>query len=149
MGGFTTIKLKNCSETNIKKQNQALEQFGVARKYRFYSEAEIRLEYAYFRKGKGNFPPHLFPIDRYTATYAQFRKYWSTEALGEAFVPYNGSLNFDSYFGRTSKRAMHNLATYLLCNLSQIKSVDGSFSTFVERCGYGKQAQAELLELDK
>jgi len=149
MGGFTTIKLKNCSEDNIKKQNQALEQFGVARKYRFYSEAEIRLEYAYFRKGKGNFPPHLFPIDRYTATYAEFKKYWNPKALGEAFVPYNGSLNFDCYFGRMSKRAMHNLAAYLYRNSCLIKSVEGSFGTFVERCGWGKEVQAELMKLAK
>jgi hypothetical protein len=149
MGGFTTIKLRNCSESNIEKQNQALKLYGVSRKYRFYSEAEIRLEYEYFKRNDGNYPPHLFPIDRYTATYAEFKKYWSPKALGEVFCPHNGSLNFDCYFGRTSKRAMHNLAAYLFCNMSEIKSVDGSFSTFVERCGYGKKAQAELLELDK
>jgi hypothetical protein len=149
MGGFTQIRLRNCSEENIAKQNEQLKQYGVARRYRFYSEADIRLEYAYFRKGDGNYPGHLFPIDRHTATYAEFKKCWNPKALGEIFCPYNGTLQFDCYFGRTSKRAMHKLAGYLLCNLSQIKTVEGSFSTFVERCGYGKKAQAELMELNK
>jgi hypothetical protein len=148
MGGFTQIRLRNCSEENIKEQNEQLRKYGVAKKYRFYSEAEVREEYEYYLKGDGNYPPHLFPAHKIDS-YEDFKRYWSSEALGEVFVPKFGTLNLDCYFGRTSKRAMHNLAGWLLCNLSQVKSVNGSFSTFVERCGYGKRAQAELMTLEE
>ncbi|MFA5366645.1 MAG: hypothetical protein WC333_02075 [Dehalococcoidia bacterium] len=132
----------------IARENEELKNCGVARRYRFYSNADIRAEYEYYLKGDGNYPPHLFPPHKIN-TFEDFRKYWSPEALGEVFVPKNGTLNLDCYFGRTSKRAMHNIARYLLCNSSKIKSVNGSFSTFVERCGYGKKNQAILMELDK
>ena len=148
MGGFTQIRLRHTSEEVVARENKELRECGVARRYRFYSEADIRFEYEGFVTGDGVFPPHLFPKDK-IKNYADFKRYWSSEALGEVFVPKNGTLNFDCYFGRTSKRAMHNLAKYLLCNQSKIKSVNGSFSTFVERCGYGKKAQAELMTLDK
>jgi hypothetical protein len=147
MGGFTSIKLIDCSEDNIKKQNELLKENGVCRKYRFYSEEDIQFEYNAFVKNVGSFPDHLFPKDK-IKSYEDFKKYWSPEALGEIFVPYNGMLKFDCYFNRTSKRAMNKIAGYLLCNFSQIKSVDGSYSTFVERSGWGKARQKELMTLD-
>ena len=148
MGGFTAIRLHNCSEENIKKQNEQLKECKVAKRYRFYSENDVKKEYEYYKKGDGNYPEHLFPKDK-IRSYNDFKKYWSAEALGEVFVPKFGTLTFDCYFGRTSKRAMHNMAKYLLTNLSQIKSVSGSFSTFVERSGYCEKTQKELLVLDK
>lgn len=147
MGGFTSIKLKDTSISNIRKQNELLDECKVSKKYRFYSEDDVRFEYEGFRNGTGNFPDNLFP-KHLINTYADFKKYWSTEALGKAFVPEFGTLTFDCYFGRTSKRAMHNIAKYLLLNISKIKSTSGSFSTFVERCGYGKKTQKILSELD-
>lgn len=148
MGGFTAIRLNDCSEDNIKKQNEQLKKFGVAKHYRFYSEEFVKEEYEYYLKRQGNFPEHLFPRDKINS-YQDFKKYWSPEALGEVFVPKFGTLKFDCYSGRTSKRAMHNIARYLLNNISQIKSTDGSFSTFVERSGYCAKTQKILFELDK
>lgn len=147
MGGFTTITLKDTSISNIRKQNKSLGECGVSKKYHFYSEDDVRYEYESFRNGIGNFPDHLFP-KHLINTYADFKKYWSTEALGEVFVPRYGTLTLDVYFGRTSARAMHNIAKYLLLNISKIKSTNGSFSTFVEKCGYSKKTQKILLKLD-
>jgi hypothetical protein len=148
MGGFTQIRLHDCSEKNIAKQNKQLKEYKVARRYRFYSQKDVAEEYRYYLKGDGNYPDHLFP-KHLIKNFNDFKRYWSPEALGEVFVPKFGTMNFDCYFGRTSKRAMHNIAKYLLCNSSKVKSVEGSYSTFVERCGYGKKAQAELMTLDK
>lgn len=147
MGGFTLIRLKNCSNENIKEQNKKLAECKVAKRYRFYSEDDVKLEYEYYKKGDGNFPEHLFPKDKINS-YTDFKKYWSSEALGEVFVPNFGTLTFDCYFGRTSKRAMHNIAMYLRLNYSQIKETNGSYSTFVERCGYSEKTQKELMQLD-
>jgi hypothetical protein len=132
MGGFTTIQLKDVSQENIDAQNDLLKECGVSKKYRFYSENSILKEYEYYKKGDGVYPEHLFPTDKINS-YSDFKKYWSTEALGEVFVPRIGSLQLDCYFGRTSKRAMRNIGKYLGLNPNQIKKVDGSFSTFAER----------------
>ena len=148
MGGFTKIVLRDCSQVNIDSQNNKLKKLKVAKQYRFYSEKDVQIEYEFFKKEDGYFPENQFPREK-IKSYKDFTKYWSTEALGEVFVPKIGTLTFDCYFGRTSKRAMKVIASYLMCNLSQIKEVDGSYSTFVERCGWGKARQAELMELDK
>ncbi len=132
MGGFTEIKLKDCSNENIEKQNQLLEDFGVARKYRFYSESDVIWEYEGFVKGTGSFPEHLFPKDKINS-YEDFTKYWNTKSLGSLFCPEFGTLTFDCYFGRTSKRAMRNMGKYITDNHNEIEKVSGSFSTFMER----------------
>lgn len=116
------------------------------KKYRFYSEDDIKLEYDSFKKGKGVFPERLFPRDK-IKSYDDFKRYWSPKKLGVVFVPEIGMLTFDCYFGRTSKRAMHNIARYLLMNIDKIESVSGSYSTFVERCGYSEKKQKILLTL--
>jgi len=147
MGGFTAIYLKDCSQENIDEQNKKLAAYKVAKQYRFYSPADVRKEYEYYLKGDGNYPEHLFPKEKINS-FADFKKYWSSEALGEVIIPKLGSLTFDCYFGRTSKRAMHNIANYLIDNISLIKGTNGLFSTFVERCGKYKYVKKELLTLD-
>ena len=147
MAGFTAIYLKDCSQKNIDEQNKKLAAYKVAKQYRFYSLENVRKEYEYFLKGDGYFPEDQFPRNK-IKSFEDFRKYWSTESLGEVFVPKFGSLTFDCYFGRTSKRAMHNIANYLIDNISLIKGTNGLFSTFVERCGKYKYVKKELLTLD-
>ncbi len=133
MGGFTQVRLRDCSDENIEKQNAALASYGVCKKYRFQNlRIEQEEEYKYFKKGDGNFPEHLFPRNA-IFSLEDFRKYWSPKALGEVFVQPSGTLVFDCYFGRTSKRAMRNLGKYIAANISLFKSFDGSFSTFMER----------------
>jgi len=148
MGGFTTLKLRDTSQENIEQHNQHLDELGVAKRYRFYGMRDVKLEYEAFKAGKGVFREDLFPPDKINS-FEDFLKYWNPRALGEVFVPHFGSLNFDSYFGRTSKRAMHGIARYLLIYGDHIRTTSGSYSTFVERCGYkAKSKQRQLLQLD-
>lgn len=148
MGGFTTLKLRDTSQENIDQHNKHLDELGVAKRYRFYSMRDVKLEYEAFLNGDGNFPEHMFPPDKINS-FEDFLKYWNPRALGEVFVPHFGGLNFDCYFGRTSKRAMHGLARYLLIYGDHIRTTSGSYSTFVERCGYkAKTKQRQLLALD-
>lgn len=153
MGGFTSIQLRETSQEHIDEQNAELDALGVAKCYRFYSEKDTRKEWEHYQKDgptarKKYYPPHLFPQD--ITSYETFKRYWSTEHLGEVFVPRIGMLKFDCYFGRTSKRAMHGIARYLLyCPEGAIKEVSGSYSTFVERCGYkAKTKQKILMDLE-
>lgn len=146
MGGFTTLKLRNISQENIDEQNQNLEELGVAKRYRFYSERSIEEEYQYYLKGDGNYPENFFPPDQINSL-EDFKKFWSPRALGEVFVPHVGSLNFDCYFGRTSERAMHGIARYLLIYGDRIKETSGSYSTFVERAGYKAKTKQRILML--
>lgn len=132
MGGFTEVFLKDCSYENIKKQNEKLKEYNVAKRYSFYSEDDVKFEYEAFCKGEGSFPEHLFPKNKINS-YKDFTKYWSTKALGALFVPEFGVLTFDCYFGRTSKRAMRNMGRYIADNVRLIKKTRGSFSTFMER----------------
>lgn len=147
MGGFTKIQLRDTSQENIDKCNQELREFGLRKDIHFYSEKDIREEWRYYRDEPQNrakyYPPHLFPQDM--TTYSEFRKYWSTSHLGEVFVPPIGALKFDCYFGRTSTRAMHAIARWLLLSLDEVKHVEGSYSTFVERCGYKARTKQKLL----
>ena len=143
MGGFTEIYLRDKSIENIRKQNEKLKAIGVT-KMSFYSEDDIQKEWEAFQKNDGVFPEHLFPRDK-IKTFQDFKRYWSPEALGACFVPYSGSLVFDCYFGRTSKRQMNLLRKYLMgydenlkCNIHLIEKVSGSFSTFVERGKFTK-----------
>jgi len=141
MGGFTQIKLIDCSPENIEQQNAKLAAYRVPRKYRFQDlEKEQAEEYKWFVKGKGAFPEHLFPKDK-IHSLKDFRKYWNPRALGEVFAPPSGTLQFDCYFGRTSKNAMRAIGRYVAANLDQFKVFDGSFSTFMER-GMTKEERA-------
>lgn len=132
MGGFTEIFLKNRGAENISKQNELLREYGVPKKYKFYSDEDRMKEYIAFKRGEGVFPEHLFPRDKINS-FNDFKKYWSPEAIGSCFCPHNGTLTFDCYFGRTSKRAMRSIGKYLAANHSQIEKVEGSFDTFMER----------------
>jgi hypothetical protein len=132
MGGFTKIQLKDTSQENIDKHNARLELNGVRERYRFYSERNVIFEYEAFKMGDGVFPENQFPKDKINSL-DDFKKYWSPEALGEVFVPRIGTLTFDCYFGRTSKRAMRNIGRYLGMNAKHLKEVGGSFETFCER----------------
>ncbi len=143
MGGFTKVYLKDTSQKNIDTQNARLILMGVPKQYRFYSETEVIYEYESFRIGKGYFPENQFPREKINSL-EDFKNYWSPEALGEVFVPKFGTLTFDCYFGRTSKRAMRKIGKYLAENVDQIESVGGSFSTFMER-GMTK-AERKLME---
>lgn len=140
MGGFTEVFLKDCSYKNIKKQNEKLREYNVAKQYSFYSKDDVKFEYESFCKGEGNFPERLFPRDKINS-YEDFIKYWSTEALGSLYVPRFGTLTFDCYFGRTSKRAMRNMGRYIADNVHLIKKTNGSFSTFIERGMTRKERQ--------
>ena len=144
MGGFTTIKLKDCSEQNISAHNARLELNKVPKKYRFYSESDIIFEYESFKAGLGYFGEDLFPKDK-IKSLIDFKKYWSPKALGLIFVPEIGMLTFDCYFGRTSKRAMKAIGKYLVDNHRDIEKVGGSWSTFLER-GCTKLEQQVLKE---
>jgi hypothetical protein len=133
MGGFTQIKLKDCSEENIKIQNELLNEYDVPREYRFQDlKKDQEEEYKYFKKGEGSFPEHLFPKDK-IKTLADFRKYWTPSAVGECFVPPSGTLQFDCYFGRTPEDVMYNIGRYVAENVDAIKETCGSFTTFMER----------------
>lgn len=151
MGGFTKIQLKDTSQENIDNQNENLKQYGVPKRYRFYSEDDIRKEWEFYRNDPDrhvHYPPHLFPQD--LKSYDDFKKYWSSEAMGEVFVPPIGALTFDAYFGRTSKNAMHGIARWVLIHgETEGISTSGSYSTFVERSGYkAKTNQRRLLAFD-
>ena len=144
MGGFTQVYLKDKSQRNILKQNQKLTEYNVAKRYRFYSEDDVKFEYDSFCKGLGAFPEFHFPKDK-IKSYNDFKKYWNTKALGEIFCPTFGTLNFDCYFGRTSKRAMRNIGKYVANNIDEIEKTCGSFSTFIER-GMTKEEQLLMNE---
>jgi hypothetical protein len=132
MGGFTKFQLKDTSEENIAKHNAKLREFGVAKKYRFYSLEDVRIEYEYFKLEDGNWPEEFFPKDK-IKSFKDFQKYWNPKALGEVFVAPIGALIFDCYFGRTSKNAMRGIGKYLAVNHRDIELATGSYDTFFER----------------
>jgi hypothetical protein len=150
MGGFTEIYLRDKSIDNIREQNKKLKAIGVT-KMNFYSDDDVRFEWEAFKNSKGVFPEHLFPKDK-IKTYSDFKRFWSPKALGSCFCPNTGSLIFDCYFGRTSKRQMKLLRKYLMdydfkiskFNIDLIEKTSGSFSTFVERGGFTKLDQEML-----
>ena len=145
MGGFTKLVLKDKSVENIRKHNELLSKAKVRKGIRFYSEDDVRLEYDAFLNNQGVFPEHSFPKDK-IKSYDDFTKYWSTEALGEVFVPKFGTLTFDCYFGRTSDNAMKCLKNYIVDTLllseyfldSPFEHASGSWSTYLERCSASK-----------
>lgn len=132
MGGFTVVYLKDRSEANIAKHNELLAKYKVAKKYRFYSLADVRFQYDAFKANKGIFPAEQFPKDK-IKTFDDFQRYWNPNAIGEVFVAFTGSLSFDCYFGRTSKNAMRNIGRYIADHWHDILAVSGSFDTFMER----------------
>ncbi len=132
MGGFTKFQLKDTSEENIAKHNAKLREFGVTKKYRFYSLVDVRIEYEYFKLGDGNWPEEFFP-KRMIKSFEDFQRYWNPKALGEVFVAPIGALIFDCYFGRTSKNAMRRIGKYLAENHRDIELATGSYDTFFER----------------
>lgn len=138
MGGFTAVYLKDTSEENITKQNEILKSYGVAKMYRFYSIKDVEFEYSSFLKNEGDFPEHQFDRAK-IKTFKDFKKVWCS--LPEIFVPKIGSITFDCYFGRTSKRAMRNMGKYFANHINQINYVYGSFTTFMERGMTKKQQQ--------
>jgi len=146
MGGFTKVVLENKTITNIRKQNEILKELGLAKKYRFYSEDDVRFEYEGFCNNDGSFPEHRFPRDE-IKSYEDFKKYWNTNVLGEIFVPKFGTLTFDCYFGRTSQNAMRRIAKYVIENHLKIEYVSGSWTTFIER-GMSKRQCKKLKELN-
>jgi hypothetical protein len=145
MGGWTKLQLKDTSEENIAKHNQMLVSAGVIKKYRFYSEEDVLNEFVYFKRGEGAFPENQFPKDK-IKSFNDFKKHWNTKALGEVFCPPFGSLTFDCYYSRTSKRAMCNMKNYIINALllpenfmnTPFSYAEGSWSTFLERCGASK-----------
>ena len=133
MGGFTQIILKNCSSENVAKQNELLKKYRIPKQYRFQDLAKDQEEeYKWFVRGKGEFPDHLFPKEK-IKSLEDFRKFWSPDALGEVFVPSQGRLNFDCYFGRTPDKVMKALGKFITDNIKEIECTEGSFTTFMER----------------
>lgn len=145
MGGFTQVFLKDKTKNNIDKHNALLRLYKVPKQYRFYSESDVIFEYEAFKMGLGAFPERQFPKDKINSL-EDFKQYWSSEALGEVFVPPYGTLQFDCYFGRTSKSAMRKIGKYLVDNAKHIEKTEGSFSTFVERSGISKLGMKILEE---
>ena len=149
MGGFTSIQLKDTSQENIDEQNAELDALGVAKRYRFYSEKNIRLEWDYYQAcgpelRAERFPAHSFPQD--ITSYETFTQHWSPKKWGTCFIPEIGMLTFDACFGRTSTRAMHGIARFLLYSFDgTVKETTGSYSTFVERCGYKAKTKIKIL----
>jgi len=145
MGGFTQLKLKDTSEENIEKHNKILDDLKVRKCFRFYSESDVKKEYEAFIKGEGAFAEHLFPKDK-IKSYNDFKKYWNPKALGEIFCPPAGTIQFDCYFGRTSKRAMKGIKDYIINALllpenfmtTPFEGASGSWTTFLERCSASK-----------
>jgi len=133
MGGFTTIRLKDNSQANIDLHNSKLREFKLAETYSFYSIKNIKIEYNAFKKGEGAFPDHSFPKDK-IKSFKDFRKYWSTKAIGQIWCPPFGVLRCDVYYSRMSIRNKRALGRYFMANIDAIKEVDGSSTTFFERC---------------
>jgi len=138
MGGMTTLYLADRSAKNIAYHNQKLKEFGVAKCYRFYSEADIKIAYNEFISGKGVFREHLFPKAEINS-YKDFKKFWSPVAVGEVFVPYIGSVTFDCYFDRMPKRAMYNMSCYIREHRHELLGYQGALSTLFEKAFSDKQ----------
>ena len=132
MGGFTQVYLKDTSRSNIDKHNALLRLYNVPKEYHYHSESNDIFQYEAFKMRIGTWREEFFPKDKINS-FEDFKKYWSPKALGEVFVPYEGTLQFDCCFGRTSKRAMRNIGRYLADNVRDIEKTRGSFSTFMER----------------
>lgn len=132
MGGFAQVYLRDRSAEGIAKANQSLAEAGLRKALRFYSEDDVRLEYDYFARGEGYFPADQFPKDK-IKSFEDFKKYWNPQALGDVFCPPFGVLQFDCYFGRTSKRAMRIMGRWIADNHRLIEKTSGSFTTFMER----------------
>ena len=147
MGGFTTITLKDTSKENIAVQNKKLDEIGLRKNIRFYSEEDVKFEFDFYmqKKKDGTLTkwygdPLSDPnIANQINSYDDFKRFWSPEYLGAVFVPYFGQLSFDCYFGRTSDRAMAMIGKYIVENTDQIDSVSGSWSTFLERASLSKK----------
>jgi len=151
MGGFTSIQLQDTSQEHIDQQNAELDALGVAKRYRFYSEKNIRKEWEHYQNdGPAARKKYYSQFPQDITSYETFKLWWSPKRWGTCFIPEVGMLTFDCYFGRTSKRAMHGIARFLLYTLDgEIKETSGSYSTFVERCGYKtKTKQRTLLSLE-
>ncbi len=149
MGGFTKIMLRDTSEENVRAQNKKLDDLGLRKDIRFYTAQQIEEEWIFYvscipTTRKFYYPEHIIPQD--ISSFDEFKKYWNPAHCGEEFVRPVGMLTFDCYFNRTSKKAMHLIARYLLENGIQIKEVGGSYTTFVERCGYKAKTKQERLK---
>jgi hypothetical protein len=138
MGWVTALYLADRSAKNIAYHNQKLKEFGVAKCYRFYSEADIRLEYKSFLTDNSLYPLHTFPKAEINS-YDDFKKFWNPVDRGEVFVPYIGSLTFDCYFGRMSNRAMYNVGRYIKEHKHDLLGYQGSLSTLFEKAFSDKQ----------
>lgn len=148
MGGLTKIHLKDPSKENIKFVNDILTGMKLAKNFRFYSEVDVQLEYKAFVDDEGVFNEDQFPKNK-IKSYDDFKNYWSTEALGEVFVPKFGCLSFDCYFGRTSQTSMNIIAKFLYSYRYLIGEVSGSYLTFInDRVTMTQKKKVELLKLD-
>jgi hypothetical protein len=143
MGGFTKIVLKEKDRISVDNINIRMDLLKIPKKFRFHSGRDVRFEYEAFKLGLGVFEERFFPKDKIN-NFVQFQKYWSTEALGEVFVPKKGTLTLDSYFGRTSDYAMKKVLNFVCKNIDEIESVGGSFGTMVEKVASKKQEQMLL-----
>ncbi|MFW6219980.1 MAG: hypothetical protein ACOC33_03995 [bacterium] len=148
MGGFTKIRLKDNSQENINKINVILDEMKLNKIYRFCSENDVQEEYECYKKGDGEFPEHLFPTNK-IHSYEDFKNYWSTDALGEVFVPKFGTLTFDCYYDRTPMAIMNKIGKFLIKNIDLIGEVEGSYSTFIEKINLPEKDKKKLLSLEK
>jgi hypothetical protein len=156
MGGWTKVMLKDTSRDNIDRHNARLEIFGVPKQYRYQHHGNVVEEYEWYlahvsepdhpnsKVREAVYPEHMYPRDQINS-FADFCKFWNPEAVGASLVPPNGALTFDCYYSRMSRRAMRAVAKYLLANVAEIASVEGSFSTFMEK-GMTASQRAEFLE---
>lgn len=144
MGGFTQIILKDKSEQHVIDCNCLLSREKVDKKYHFYTINDTKIEYGHFKIGNGVYDEHLFPRNK-IKSYEDFLSYWNPQICGHFVNPF-GTLSFDCYFSRTPAIQMKRIANFLVDNYTLIEQAEGSFETFVERCGKSKRVQKLLLE---
>lgn len=129
MGGWTQLRLKDRSKTNIEHHNQILDKLRVPKQYRFHHWNELITEWEEIEeqaeKGITTYP---YWYGKEVTCYPHFVNAW------EKHCPVKmAALYFDCYFGRTSDHAMSRLAQYVVNNWAELEEPKGSFSTFVEK----------------
>ena len=149
MGGMTVVRLRNTSTDNIWSQNLILRyDYKIPPEIEFYSPQHVLFEYQGFENGTGHFPEHQFPPDEINS-FNDFERFWSTDALGEVFVPHFGTLKFDCYFGRTPVAVMNRIARYIFDNENKIRCIEGSSSAFLEKITLSNKYREAILRLSR
>ena len=93
MGGFTSIQLQDTSQEHIDEQNAELDALGVAKRYRFYSEKNIRKEWEHYQNdGPAARKKYYSQFPQDITSYETFKLWWSPKRWGTCFIPEVGML---------------------------------------------------------